>query len=275
MKVFYRLTQNLKKYYKGTLKKLKCIPELMKEVISEIWGEAIFVSLVIAMILVKKYFFEDLSNMDQPLLQNFIEWFAVIYSLVLTVIIGHAWKKYSNINNEIDREADSLVLVVQTSKMFKGYDNLTKGLLLAIKRYAKYMIFINAKDKRQKKQSLSKLENIQKFVELLIIESKGLDCLKSDLLHHFNQSFDARGDRFDLIEMKLPNHVWIIFIITSLLWLWGFLWLNFESKAFESYVLGSAFISVSYLFYLARALNDPTKGIWKMRFDSFKTHIFK
>jgi hypothetical protein len=135
----------------------------------------------------------------------------VIYTLTLSVIIGQAWKKYTDINNQIDREADALTSLAQSSRMFDD-------------------------------------EN--------------------------DEIFDARGDRFDLFEQRLPHHVWIIFVVVSVVWIWGFLWLKFDSDIFEVYVLGATILSVSYLFYLAHDLDDITQGIWKVKFASFENIDF-
>jgi hypothetical protein len=42
----------------------------------------------------------------------------------------------------------------------------------------------------------------------------------------------------------------------------------------QFYVLGASVLSISYLFYLTRDLDDPTKGAWKMEFTSFENHVF-
>jgi hypothetical protein len=210
---------------------------------------------------------------DQSLLQNFIEWYAVIYTLVLSVVVGQAWKKYNDINSEIDREADALVLLVQTGRMFQD-EIFSPALFFAVKRYVACVTLLQANDHRVEGESHEKMKAVRKCVELLIQSHNAEDSLKSELLHQFNEAFDARGDRFDLLEQKLPNHVWIIFVLASLLWLWGFFWLEFDSIIFKFYVLGASVLSISYLFYLARDLDDPAKGAWKMEFTSFENHVF-
>ncbi len=254
------------------LKVLKITLDSAKKLVLKIGGEVIFVTLIIFLILAQNQLSETLSLADQNLLQNFIEWYAVIYTIILSVIIGQAWRKYIRVNNEIDREADALVLLVQTARMFKD-EYLSSALFLAVKRYVKCLILLQSKDRRTNGELREKLRAIREYV-VLLMQSETDDCLKSDLLYQYNEVYDARGDRFDLIEQKLPNHTWIIFIIASLVWLWGFLWLNFESTNFKFYILGSTIFTLSYLFYVARDLNDPTTGNWKMKFTSFETHIF-
>jgi hypothetical protein len=116
--------------------------------------------------------------------------------------------------------------------------------------------------------------DVHEFV-VLLIKSQDEESLKSELIHQYNEAYDARVNRFDLLEQKLPNHTWIIFIIVTLIWLWGFLWLKFDSIWFNYHILGATILLISYLFYLARNLDDLTKGGWKMKFSSFETNKFE
>jgi hypothetical protein len=58
-------------------------------------------------------------------------------------------------------------------------------------------------------------------------------------------------------------------IIFSFIWLLGFYWIGTVSK-FGTYVLAATVFSVSFLFYLARDLDDPVRGAWRISFGSFK-----
>lgn len=133
-----------------------------------------------SLILAQNQLSETLSLADQNLLQNFIEWYAVIYTIILSVIIGQAWRKYIRVNNEIDREADALVLLVQTARMFKD-EYLSSALFQAVKRYVKCLILLQSKDRRTNGELREKLRAIREYV-VLLMQSETDDCLKSDLL---------------------------------------------------------------------------------------------
>lgn len=135
---------------------LERITGSVKTSISKIWGEAIFVVLILLIIGIRNQFTETLTPDDQNFLQNFfIEWFPIFYTIVLTVIIGYGWNKFSKINNELDREADSLFLLVQTGRMFKN-ENLSKALSLAVERYVKCVLLLKAADCRMESESYEK-----------------------------------------------------------------------------------------------------------------------
>jgi hypothetical protein len=229
----------------------------------------------------KRFFYEPIA--DQDLLQNFIEWYAIFYALTLTMIIGEGWNRLNKINFEIDREADALLLLLQTGKLFPN-QALFDRLLAAVRDYVQCVSELQLKDDRSHTPSQQRLLTVRHCIDAMIQDNgvasrRGArktnpqEFLKAELLRQYCEAYDARGDRFDLINQKIPKHVWLILGAFSLGWLWGFLWLAFNDKALEVYVLGSTTLSIACLFYVARALNDPTKGSWKLTFKPFKENL--
>lgn len=216
---------------------------------------------------------QALSVQALNLLQNFVEWYAVFYTLALSLIVGQAWRKYNRINSMIDREADALTLIVQTGRLF-GDNHLSTQLRVAVESYVNSVRTLRVKDYRTNFTSLHKMRTIRERIGELIKSSQVPDSLKSELIHQFNEAYDARGDRFDLLEQKIPFHIWVVLALFSLAWLWGFFWLDFESPTLSNYVLGCTTFSITYLFSLARDLDDPTYGFWRVKFESFDSRLF-
>ncbi len=213
----------------------------------------------------------------QALLYSFIEWYAVFYAVALSVILAEAWKRLSKINSDIDREADALKQLLHTAKLFRG-KNLYKRLLTRVYEYADEVLALKFKDKRLETKSYELLQSIRKCVDNMLVGGKGKavkapEFLKADLMRHYFDACDARGDRFDQIGQRLPKYVWFLLAVFSLVWFWGFLWLEFhdDCTSLKWYILGATTFSMSLLFYTARSLSDPTKGSWKISFDSFRT----
>ena len=239
------------------------------------WGEIIFIISIFLLLFISIRLEKPLDKSDQDLLQNFIEWFGIIYALILTTIIGQAWTRYNKINAEIDREADALALIIELTKMFSEENIYTRPISLAIEKYVKQVRIVKCKDKRTRSETYGKLKEIRKYIVYFIQKSKEAECLKAEVIHQYNEAYDARGDRFDLIESKLSGFLWFLLSTISLLWLWSFLWLNIISNVFNNYVLGSTMFSIACMFYLARDLNDPTKWFWKIKFAPFEKQMFE
>jgi hypothetical protein len=214
---------------------------------------------------------------DQNLLQSFISWYAALYTLVLTSIIGQGWNRYVKINREIDREADALSLLARTAEMC-GDDvdaqRVSDSLIAVVSRYVDEVNSLMTSDRRNEGTTEKVMKQIHVCLEHLIAQAGVEDCVKGELLKRYNDAYDARSDRFDLADDSLPGSVWAMLILASLVWLFGFFWIDFKSECLEVFVTFSTLASVTYLYHLARDLNDLQSGDFKMNFASFKLNTF-
>jgi hypothetical protein len=161
---------------------------------------------------------------------------------------------------------------VQTGRLFGNNDLITQ-LMITVEGYVNCIRKLRAKDYRTNFVTLQRIRNIRDCVGDLIKSVDVHDSLKSELIHQYNEAYDARGDRFDLLEQQIPFHTWLIFVLFSFAWLWGFFWLNFKYEYLSNYILGCTTFSITYLFHLARDLDDPTSGFWRIKFDSFDSKL--
>lgn len=214
---------------------------------------------------------------DQALLQSFIGWYAAVYTLILTLIVGQGWNRYLRVNNEIDREADALSLLARTSEMCGSNpkdQGISDALVAVVSQYVAEVKSLMALDQRLGGSTEKKMKQIHVCVEHLITQTEIEDCVKSELLKHYCDAYDARSDRFDILDEALPDSVWHMLIIASLIWLFGFFWIDFKSSCLEIFVTVSILGSVSYLYRLARDFDDLRSGYFRANFASFQLNIF-
>lgn len=209
-------------------RKLKAFGKLIVENYKEFCDTVIFIFFVIILVAISRIIEKPLDSQDQVLLQNFIEWYAVFYTVALSYIVGHSWQKRNKINSAIDREADALALLVQTVRMCDNAIN-TASLIKAVKDYVNHIRIIRAKDNRENVTSLELIRGVRQGLQTVINEGKLRESIEAELIHQYNEAYDARGDRFDLIEQQIPSRVWGVLVFFSLAWLWGFLGLSFCS----------------------------------------------
>jgi hypothetical protein len=207
---------------------------------------------------------------DQTLLQNYIEWYGVFYTLSLSFIIGQGWKRYLKINSEIDREADALSLLLRTSEMCgKSYEEMKEALSSSVALYIAAVKSKTIEDQRTDEITAGLMKQIHNCVKNIVKQRKIADSIKSQLLQQYCDAFDARGDRLDLVAQKLPPIVWLVLVVVSFTWLWGFVWLEFQTLELNLYISICTLGWVSFLFFTAWQLNDVTKGRFRMDFSSF------
>lgn len=252
--------------------KLKTLGELIAGIYKEFFDTIVFIFLVLILAAISRMVGKPLDTQDQNLLQNFIEWYAVFYTVALSYIVGHSWQKRNKINSAIDREADALALLIQTVRMCDNAIN-TAPLIKAVKDYVNHIRIIRAKDNRENVTSLELIRRVRQSLQAIINEGKLRESVEAELIHQYNEAYDARGDRFDLIEQQIPSRVWGVLVFFSLAWLWGFFWLSFCHILLNNYVLGCTIFSITYIFTFARDLDDPTKGFWTMKFEPFDNRL--
>lgn len=192
------------------------------------------------------------ASEDQTLLQNYIEWYGVFYTLTLSFIIGQGWQKYLKANSEIDREADALSLLLRTSEMCnKSHKELQDELVKTVRLYIDAVKIRTVDDQKTDPITAGLMSQIHNCVKNIVKQKKVGDSIKSQLLHHYCDAFDARGDRLDRINQKLPRVVWIVLVVVSFTWLWGFVWLEFKTLELNLYISICTLGWVSYLFFTA------------------------
>ena len=103
---------------------------------------------------------------DQTLLQNYIEWYGVFYTLTLSFIIGQGWQRYLKANSEIDREADALSLLLRTSEMCsKSHEELRDELVNTVILYINAVKIRTVDDQRADKITVGLMNQVRDYYE--------------------------------------------------------------------------------------------------------------
>jgi len=69
---------------------------------------------------------------------------------------------------------------------------------------------------------------------------------------------------------RIPSSLWIIVGLLFLFWLLAFSWLDIKTYSLKSYIVGCTVFSITYLFSLARELDDPAKAALRLSFKPFE-----
>lgn len=266
------MTQN---FPKGSIPWTTRLKELGKKFLVAIFYTLVMAGIVVLLLLINWLFQirPPTSDNDQAILQNFIEWFAVIYTLTLSLIMTQAWTRHNNINSELDREADALSLLCQTANMVENY-RLHENLKRAVRLYANFIRNPQNQDDRMLTETLEKIDLIQNCIGQIVLDPATEECLKTELMRHYADFYDARNDRFDLLGQLLPFRVWGLLGVFSLAWLWGFFWLQFGSISLLIYITSCTVFAVTILFGYALDMNNPYTGFWRMNRSSFKDNRY-
>ena len=208
---------------------------------------------------------EWIPSEDRNIIGNFIEWFGVVYGVTLALVVVEVWKNFTMINNEVDREADALVLLLRTV----SYLNDQKALTEFAKRLKAYSDLI-LNNQGHTKEAKEKLDRIHEWIGQTINDEETPPILAREMIRLINEAIDLRGDRLAHEKERIPKAFWIIVIVASTLWLICFFGLEIRGWLVALFICGSATFIVTSLLFIIADLNQPTIGFFKISYEPFE-----
>ncbi|MFZ5518543.1 MAG: hypothetical protein ACOY90_18075 [Candidatus Zhuqueibacterota bacterium] len=205
---------------------------------------------------------------DSAIIGNFIEWFGVLYGVLLALVVVEVWQRHSLVNNEIDREADALVLLLKTTRYLQ---DKKKVLAIAKLIYDYSRIMLRAKHPRQYSNPKvnSKLDEIHREIGSVLQDDRIPLPFSLEMMRYINDAIDIRGDWMSLVRERMPKGIWVLLLFTSVWWVLGFFGLNIENFTIAFTLCSVATFTVSAIIFIVNDLDDPISGLWKTRFESF------
>lgn len=227
-----------------------------------------------------------LSSADKQLAINFVEWFGVLYGFLLPTILVRVWEQFDEIDNVLDREADSIKsLMGDLLLLDPKYEPFKKKVLCSLFEYSKNVVrFIDGKIPlaREKKNGDQILKKIRGYYIGVFrkkdVEIEGSDVLKNELLTQLNNIIDYRGDRISLSTKRLFESLNFIAVITSIIWLVPFYFLHFQNQQSGKELQLGMFgwllvIFVTFLIIIILSIIDdldkPFDGFWRVNISSW------
>jgi len=211
---------------------------------------------------------------DQGLISSFIEWFGVLYGLLIPLILVKVWEQFDTIDREFDREADTIrMLFEDVQLMRKSHSNIKAEILVNLFKYVDHVInnyALEVEDKDLKFTGDLILRNIRKLYILLVNQkAKEQDSLISELLNQLNNLVDIRGDRIALSKQRIYQSLKSIALITSAIWVIPFYFLNFTFGFIGYLLLFGVTVLVVFILSIIDDLDEPFYGKWKIGIESW------
>lgn len=111
------------------------------------------------------------------------------------------------------------------------------------------------------------------FSELFIaVKSVQQPILTKELIRCFDEAADTRGDRDAIAKERIPSVLWFMMVFTSMIWLTSFFWLAFKDVhlGVAVFMLFSTSVTVIGLLFIAKDIDNPISGMWKISFNAFR-----
>ena len=212
----------------------------------------------------------NVSTTDSDIIAGFIEWFGVLYGLLMAMLLVEVWTNYNRVVEEIDKEADALQMLYWTAQYLRRED-ATRRIGEAIAAYAELMHNTRGFENEAQRQTAEQyLRVLHQAVGEAITESEHM-AICAELLARVNEARDTRGDRLAHARNRVHPVLWGALIVTSAIWILSFFGLRIESLVVSLFIDGAATLAVVILLLIIRDLSLPFEGVMIAKFQSFET----
>ena len=220
------------------------------------------------------------AAVEETFASNFIEWFGVLYSILLPLILVRVWEQLDDIDREFDREADA-VRIFYEDLSFLREDNETaeKKLSTLIRDYVRHVIRNYPFEVKESNDVRRIGDNIlirirKQFKELFssnAMEDKKTEFLVKELFQRLNEIVDIRGDRIGFASQRLFDMFRIVALVVSIIFIIPFyvVGLTIHTTALDYLLLIGVTFLVIFVYLIIEDFDEPFGGTWKIDVDSW------
>jgi len=217
-------------------------------------------------------FTTNLSSGDVNILGNFIEWFGAIFGILIALVLVETWAKHSQINEELDKEADALTLLLKSCRALNNVET-QEQLATRIRDYATQTKQANVDDDKNRSEAIQLLDELHRMVVAILRDKSTPVPVASEFLRLIHEVIDTRGDRIGHIQDRLKTPLWLAIFATSMIWLFAFFALQITNDLLAIFITGGALFTVAILLLIIKDIDGHRSGVWKANFDAFEIPI--
>jgi len=226
------------------------------------------------------YFPVFTTSDDKDFSRGFVEWFGVFYGFLLPLFLVRAWEQLDRADRQFDREADAIKVLLEDILLLDNHFLELKRVMVAeLKKYIEH-VFTYYKLEHIKSHSERRsrgneiLQGIRKNYRDLIYGGGGkkasmLEPVTTELLNRLNDAIDTRGDRISIFGQRLFQSLKLVAIITSVIWLIPFYFLDFQSGLYGSILKFAITFLIIFVLSIIHDLDEPFSGTWKVSMTSW------
>jgi hypothetical protein len=225
-----------------------------------------------------------LGEDDQKIIQSFIEWFGTAYSLFLALVLVNVWAKFEALERKFDAEVDAIATLYQTTIYIEEaatpettpLDSADAKSIECIKDDIRKYVHHVIHNYREEDEFSQQRRNGDKFLTDIGHSISALahnDVIKESFIHELftdlNATRDVRSDRISQSKQRMPETVWWVAIIASIVWLLPFLGLVVKDPWARSFLIVGVTFVITIVLVIIKDLDEPYEGTWKIGLEEW------
>lgn len=219
---------------------------------------------------------------------NFIEWFGVLYGILLPLILVRVWEQLDSIDREFDREADTVRILYNDLSYLEGKSaKIGNNIAILLRGYVQHIVENYTKEIKNQNDGMENLGDERKvgdeilqtireqFGDLIhpnIMKTKVWEFLIPELFDRLNEIIDIRGDRIARASQRLFESLRLVALITSIMFIIPFYFAAFTSPTgvLDVILIIGVTLLVIFIYVIIEDLDEPFKGTWKITDESWR-----
>jgi hypothetical protein len=230
------------------------------------------VGFLISVIVIFRLFPLSSNPNDNTIISGFLEWFGVLLGIIMGLVLVEVWARHSQVNEDIDKEADGLTLLIKTCRFFHD-SSCQKRIADSVINYVQNVMNAGIFDHQTRRETVKALDQLHRVVGEMLINPICGQTIAGELLRQLNIVIDMRGDRLSHIKEHVRLPLWLLILGTSLVWLFAFFTLYIENDLIAIFINGGALFTVSGILFIIKDIDNHETGSWRANFDSFQTPL--
>jgi len=205
---------------------------------------------------------------------NFIQWFGVLYGILLPLILLRVWEQLDLINREFIREADAVRFIYKSTFFLQSPDGaLRRNIAKLIHTYAEH-VTRNYSEENEYSDVGNVGDHIlqdiwdqcQKLIHFDSSVSRQSEYIALELLRKVDDVIDIRGNRIALASKRLFTSLRIIALITTILFVVPFYFVGFyaPSGILDNLLIIGVTLLVIFIYMVIEDMDEPFAGTWRI-----------
>lgn len=211
---------------------------------------------------------------------NFIEWFGVLYGILLPLILVRVWEQLDNIDREFDREADAVKLLYEDAHYLKGRNAIIGNEIVKLLRL--YVVHVINNFSYESKGSDTAriegdqiLERIRELYRSLALPKRGasreMESFISEIHYEVKDIVEIRADRIALASQRLFSSLRLVALLTSIIFIMPFYFVGLTpaSSILDNLLIVGVTLLVMFIYLIIEDFDEPFGGTWKITGESW------
>lgn len=211
---------------------------------------------------------------------NFIEWFGVLYGILLPLILLRVWLQLDSIDREFDKEAEAIKLLYEDIHYLHGkYAFIGVKMASLLRMYVVHVINNHVIETYGSDSArLAGDEILEKIRELyrVLISSESMPRQMETITLFMHDKIigivKVRGDRIALASQRLFQSLRMIALITSVLFIVPFYFVGLTpvSSILDNMLVIGVTLLVIFIYQVIEDFDEPFAGAWKITNESWQ-----